>query len=126
MTTSKRVWMMSGSDSRDGFQRALDDLVDDAVTLLEGRMVHAVDEQGAAEKRIDDGELIESSTHVTFIMHAPGYRSGQLKVSLLGDDIVVTAPDFTTRRPLHASVDGSSLASAYINGVLSATLQKTF
>ena len=121
----KRVWMTSGRDSWDGFQRALDDLVDDAVMLLEGRLAHAANEQGVAEKRTDDGELIESSTHVTFIMHAPGYRSGQLKVSLLGDDIVVTSPDFTVRRPLHASVDGSSLTSAYINGVLSAKLQKT-
>lgn len=118
--------MTSGPDSRDGLQRALDDLVDDAVTLLERRFVYGADEQGAAEKRIDDDELIESSTHVTFIMHAPGYRSDQLKVSLLGDDIVVTAPDFAVRRPLHASVDGSTLVSAYVNGILSAKLQKTF
>ncbi len=118
--------MTSGLDSRDGFQRALDDLVDDAVTLLEGRFVHAAGEQGAAEKRTDDGELIESSTHVTFIMHAPGYRSGQLKVAVLGDEIIVTAPDFTMRRSLHAPVNGSSLASVYINGVLSARLQKIF
>ena len=118
--------MTSGPDSRDGFQRALDDLVDDAVTLLEGRFAHAADKQGAAEKRTDDGELIESSTHVAFIMHAPGYRSDQLKVSLLEDCIVVTAPDFTVRRPLHASVCGSSLTSTYINGVLSARFQKTF
>ena len=58
-------------------------------------------------------------------MHAPGYRNGQLKVSLLGVDVVVSAPDFTVRRSLHASVDVSSLASAYINGVLSAKLRKT-
>ena len=126
MTIWKRVLTMNGPDSRDGFQRALDDLVDDAVTLLEERMIHAADEQGAAEKRTDNGELIESSTHVTFIMHVPGYRRSQLKVSLLEGDIVVTAPDFTVRKPLHSSVDGSSLASAYINGVLSAKLQKIF
>ena len=118
--------MTSGPDSRDGFQRALDDLVDDAVTLLEGRLVHATEEQGAAGKRARDDELIESSTHVTLIMHAPGYRSGQLNVALLGDCIVVTAPDFTVRRPIHASVDESSLATAYVNGVLSARLRKTF
>ena len=117
--------MTSGPDSRDGFQRALDDLVDDAVTLLEERLVRAPDER-VAERRTYNGELIESSTHITFIMHAPGYKSSQLKISLLGDDIVVTAPDFTTRRPLHAPVDGSSLVSSYINGVLSAKLQRTF
>jgi hypothetical protein len=38
----------------------------------------------------------------------------------------VAAPDFTVRRPLHASVDRSSLASAYINGVLSAKIRKTY
>lgn len=126
MTTSRRVWVMSGRDNRDGFQRALDDLVDDAVTLLEGRLVHSAYERETAERRTSDNELIESSTHIIFIMHAPGYRKGQLKVSLLGDDLVVTAPDFMVRKPLHASVDGSSLASAYVNGVLSAKLQKTF
>lgn len=104
----------------------MDELVDDAVTLLEGRLVRAADEPGAPGRRAFDDELIESSTHVTFIMHAPGYRSSQLKVSLLRDDIVVAAPDFTLRRPLHASVDRSSLASAYVNGVLSAKLHKTF
>ena len=104
----------------------MDDLVDDAVTLLEGRWVRVAEERGVAGKRTYENELIESSTHITFIMHAPGYRIGQLKVSLLGDDIVVTAPDFTVSRPLHASVDGSSLASAYVNGVLSAKLRKTF
>jgi HSP20 family molecular chaperone IbpA len=118
--------MTSGPDSLDSFQRALDELVDDAVTLLEGRLVQAGGEPGAAEKPTCDCELIESSTLVTFIMHAPGYRSSQLKVSLLGEDIVVTAPDFTVRRPLHASVDESSLTTAYINGVLSAKLQKAF
>jgi len=118
--------MTNGPDSRDGFQRALDDLVDDAVTLLEGHLVHAADVQRAAGGRTYDSELIESSTHVMFIMHAPGYGNGQLKVSLLGGDIVVSAPDFTVCRPLHASVDGSSLASAYVNGVLSAKLRKTF
>ena len=125
MTTSKRVLTMSGPDSRDGFQRALDDLVDDAVTLLEERIVHSADER-VAEKRSNNSELIESSTHFTLIMHAPGYRKSQLRVSLLGDDLVVTAPDFTVHRPLRASVDRSSLASTYINGVLSAKLQKTY
>jgi len=118
--------MTSGPDSQDSFQRALDELVDDAVTLLEGRLVRATDELGASGRRAYDDELIESSTYVTFIVHAPGYKSSQLRVSLLGDDIVVTAPDFTLRRPLHASVDGSSLASAYVNGVLSAKLRRTF
>ena len=115
---------MNGPDSRDGFQRALDDLVDDAVTLLEGSPVHEANERRDEERRTDDVELIESSTRVTFIVHAPGYRSCQLKVSLLGGDIVVTAPDFMVRRPLHSSVDETSLVSAYINGVLSARLQK--
>jgi HSP20 family molecular chaperone IbpA len=118
--------MMSGPDSRDNFQRALDELVDDAVTLLEGRLAHATDEPGGLRRRAYDDELIESSTYVTFIVHAPGYRSSQLRVSLLGDDIVVTAPDFTLRRSLHASVDKSSLTSAYVNGVLSAKLQRIF
>ena len=118
--------MMSGPDSQDGFQRALDDLVDDAVTLLEGRLAHSADERGVAAKRAYGDELIESPTQFVYIMHAPGYRSDQLKVSLLGEDIVVTAPDFTVRRPLHASVDGSSLVSDYVNGVLSAKLQKAF
>ena len=118
--------MTSGSDSRDNFQRVLDELVDDAVTLLEGRLIHASDEPGALGRRTCDDELIESSTHVTFIVHAPGYRSDQLKVSLIGNNIVVTAPDFTLRRPLHASVDKSSLASLYVNGVLSTRLHKTF
>jgi HSP20 family molecular chaperone IbpA len=126
LTTSRRIWVTSGPDNRDGFQRALDDLVDDAVTLLEGRLVHVVDERAGAETRTYDDEMIESSTHITFIMHVPGYRSSQLKVSLLGGDLVVTAPDFTVRRPLHASVDGSSLTSTYVNGVLSAQLQKTY
>jgi HSP20 family molecular chaperone IbpA len=118
--------MMSGPDSRDGFQRALDDLVDDAVTLLEGRLDHSVYEREVTGKRTYDDELIESSTQISFIMHVPGYRSGQLKVSLLGENIVVTAPDFMVRRPLHASVYKSSLETAYVNGVLSAKLQKTF
>jgi HSP20 family molecular chaperone IbpA len=118
--------MTSGPDSQDGFQRALDDLVDDAVTLLEAHLAHSADERGVAGKRNYDDELIESPTQFAYIMHAPGYRSNQLKVSLLGEDIVVTAPDFTVRRPLHASVDGSSLVSDYVNGVLSAKLRKTF
>jgi len=117
---------MSGPDSRDVFQKALDELVDDAVTLLEGRLTHGVGEPGALGRRTYDSELIESSTRVTFLMHAPGYKSDQRKVLLRGGAIVVTAPDFTVRRPLRASVDESSLASAYINGVLSAKLQKTF
>lgn len=118
--------MTSGPDSRDNFQRALDELVDDAVTLLEGRLAHATDEPGASGRQTYDDELIESSTYVTLIVHAPGYRSSQLRVSLLGDDIVVTAPDFTLRRPLRASVDRTSLTSAYVNGVLSAKLQRIF
>jgi HSP20 family molecular chaperone IbpA len=118
--------MMSGPDSRDGFQRALDGLVDDAVTLLERRLVHPVGGLGAPEERTRDNELIESSTQVTLIVHVPGYGSDQLKVSLLGDDFVVTAPDFTVRRTFHAAVDGSSLVTTYVNGVLSAKLRKTF
>ena len=118
--------MTSGPDNRDSFQTALDNLVDDAVTLLEGGRVHAADAEGAVGRHTCDSEMIESSTYITFIMHAPGYTSTQLKVSLLGDDIVLTAPDFTVRRPLRAAVDGSSLASTYVNGVLSAKLRKTF
>ena len=118
--------MTSGPESRDNFQRVLDELVDDAVTLLEGHLARAAEVPGASEKQAYDDELIESSTHITFIMHVPGYKSSQLKVSLLGDDIAVAAPDFTLRRPLHASVDRSSLTSAYVNGVLSAKLRKTF
>jgi HSP20 family molecular chaperone IbpA len=118
--------MTSGPDSRDGFQRALDDLVDDAVTLLERRLVDAADERRVVADRTFDDELIESSTRITLILHAPGYRSNQLKVSLLEGDIVVAAPDFTVRKPLHASVDESSLTSTYVNGILSAEFQRTF
>ncbi|MGD1055668.1 MAG: hypothetical protein ABR867_06270, partial [Nitrososphaerales archaeon] len=71
-TTSRRVWMTSGLDSRDDLQKVLDELVDDAVTLLERRLVRVADELGASRERAPDCELIETSTHITFIMHVPG------------------------------------------------------
>jgi len=118
--------MTSGPSSQDGFQRALDDLVDDAVTLLEGRMTRAVSSQASAWSGSFSEELIEAELKFTYILNVPGYREDQLNVSLLGGELVVASPDFTVRKRLHASVDCSSLASRYVNGVLSAEVLKTF
>jgi HSP20 family molecular chaperone IbpA len=116
--------MTSGPDRRDDFQRALDGLVDDAFMLLEGRTVHAVNDQSTGVPT-PNSELIESSDHFTLIVHAPGYRNGELKASLVEDDLVVSAPDFGVHSTLHAPVESQSLVSTYVNGVLSVRLRKS-
>ena len=118
--------MTSGPDSPDSFQGALDEIVEYAVALLEGRLLQVTDDRSARTARVHEIELIETSAHITVILLAPGYRAGDLRVSLAGVELVVTAPDFTVCTTLHTSVDASSLEQNYVNGVLSARLQKSF
>ena len=106
--------MMSGQSSRDGFQRLLDDIVDDAVTLLERR---------ASQEPLDE-ELLESSTQYTVIVHFPGLRQGQIRAMVLEQSLIITAPGLTVCRPLKAEVDAQSLVTTYLNGVLSARVRK--
>lgn len=116
--------MTSGPDRRDNFQRALDGLVDDALMLLEGRAVQVVNDRTTGVPA-PYSELIESPDHFTLIVHAPGYRNGELKASLVEDDLVVSAPDFGLHSTLHAPVESQSLVSTYVNGVFSVRLRKS-
>ncbi len=108
--------MTTGQSDDEEFARSLDGLVDEAVANIDGRG------KTQGEKR-DEGELIEYAAHLTYLLHAPGYRANELSVSLLGGELVVAGPDFTLRKPV--SFEGACTVTAtYINGVLCARVEK--
>lgn len=72
----------------------------------------------------DEGELVESATQVTFVLLASGYCARDFAVSAGHGELRVDAPDFQIVRRLPCKVDGASLVTRYVNGVLSARLAK--
>ena len=116
--------MTTGQNSPDNFIQDLDDLVRDAMILLEGSATDSEHGTRTSEERQRNGELIESSNHLSFILHAPGYSSCDLRAAIVHQELVVEGPDFSIRRPLRASVKPSTLSSTYVNGVFHARVQR--
>jgi len=74
----------------------------------------------------DQGEVIEGTYAVTFILIAPGHGERDFDVKASKDSLRVEADGLALIRRLRCRVDPSSMERAYRNGVLSVRLAKAF
>lgn len=106
-----------GLGNGDILQKAQDGLVEEAMKKIDGPARHP---SQTGNIQLDDGELVEGSEHVTFILQAPGYGD---------DDLCVLeskgAPGFVMKRNLPPDADLSNSERRYASGVLSVKTRKT-
>ncbi len=85
----------------------LEQLVENAVRMIDSPYPRSPDAE--APKKVEDAEEgIEGVEDVTLILHAPGYRSGEILVSAAFGEVQVAAPSVSLWRQLPPDVDQST------------------
>lgn len=108
----------------DSFDRVFQDMIRLTERLFESQQSSWTEEAQTEQEQADRDELIERGDSFEYVLNAPGYREGQLLVSVEEREIEVKAPDFLVRKALPSEVDPDTAASEYRNGVLSVRVRK--
>ncbi len=101
----------------------LDGLVEDAVKKINEPARHLAP-LGMGLPRTDQGELVERTEDVTFVLQAPGYWDEDLSTGVIEGKLEVRSADFVVRRQLPTDVDISEIDKRYTNGVLTVRIKK--
>lgn len=111
---------MTEQGEKDTLEGRLEEIVKTAEHLIDAQYrSKALEESDGGE----EGELIEGSDVITFVLLARGFRETQVRVRVQPRSIEVDTPRFFLKRRI-PSVSPLTARTTYVNGVLSVTADR--